>query len=80
MTGALFGCLMFILALVVGIAYGERLERRRFSCDGCRQEALGSSMPFLRHTCSKSRALYEDRRGNVFTFRRPARWQSRAQR
>lgn len=55
----------FAMTIVVRI---EMNERRRRGCDGCRVEALGSSMPFVEHSCSRSRAKYRDRKGRLYEF------------
>jgi hypothetical protein len=62
------GLLMLLVAVVVIIWRLDGHERRRMRCDGCRQEALGSQMPFLWHQCSKGRAIYQDRRGRLYRF------------
>lgn len=60
--------LMFVSFAIMIIVRIELDERRRRGCDGCRVEALGSSLPYIEHSCSKSRAKYRDRKGRVYEF------------
>ena len=66
--GAFTGMVMLAAGLAVVVFTLDAIERRRMACDGCRLEALGSSMPWLRHTCSRRRALFSDRRGRTYVF------------
>ena len=67
---AVTGMVMLAAGLAVAVFTMDAVERRRMACDGCRLEALGSSMPYITHTCSRRRALFRDRRGRMYMFGR----------
>lgn len=60
---------IFLLALVAGcVGVVEFVKRRAAGCDACRIERDGGRITLMPHTCSSARALYRDRKGNVYEF------------
>jgi hypothetical protein len=55
--------------------YWHVTERRRLACDGCRIEAGGGMRASIAvpHSCSRRKALYLDKTGQLWQFGKPIR-------
>lgn len=64
---------MNALIILVGVISAmiirhEWLIHRIRCCDACRIDSMGGQSVSIPHTCSRSRALYRDRKGDVYEF------------
>lgn len=59
---------LLLAGLLGGVLYREFVIWRQRRCDACRIERDGGTLGFLAHTCSKRRALYRHKKGQVTEF------------
>lgn len=70
MTGALLAAGLIASALMGGVGHALWTRHRVMTCDGCRIENMGNGTGgrFVPHTCSRDRAVYKDKHGNLYQF------------